>query len=139
MSLTVIENRTILKDAAGRQIIVPEQSAGPRITFTLLDELGQPIPLTSIGTATLTIYARDEPLQPIMNSVDHVDIKNTGRGTIHATSGLLTILLVSLDNSIQNNANDIEFHRMLIEVGYNSTQQCKYEIDVPVRNLYKVT
>ena len=139
MSLAVIENRTTLKDAAGRQIIVPEQSSGPRITCTLTDELGQPIPLAFIGTATLTIYAKDELSQPIINGVDHVDIKNTGRGTIHATSGLVTILLVPLDNSIQNQVNDLEIHRLLIEVGYNTTQKCKYEIDIPVRNLYKVT
>jgi len=135
----VQENRTILTDADGRQIIIPEQSSGPLITMTLLDEAGAAVPLSAIGTATLTIYARDESGQPILNSVDHVDIKNTGRGTIHATSGLLTIEPVSADNNIQNTANDLEWHRFLIEIGYSSTKALKFEIDAPVRNLHKVS
>ena len=64
-------------------------------------------------------------------------VSRTASGS--ATSGLVTILLVPLDNSIQNQVNDLEIHRLLIEVGYNTTQKCKYEIDIPVRNLYKVT
>jgi hypothetical protein len=132
------ENRTTLKDSDGRQLIIPEQST-LRTTMTLLDELGAAVPLSSITTATLTIYARDEPSQPLVNSVDHVDIKNTGRGTIHATSGLLTLVLTPLDNSIQNIANDLEWHRFLIEIGYAGTQKLKYEIEAPVRNLVKVT
>jgi hypothetical protein len=136
--LTSLENRTILKDAAGRQLVIPEQSTS-RMTMTLLDETGAPVPLAAIGTATLTVYARDEPTQPIINSVDHVDIKNTGRGTIHATSGLLTLLLAPLDNSISNSANDEEWHRFLIELTYNSTQKLKYEIEAPIRNLVKVS
>lgn len=139
MAIPVAENRTILKDAAGKQIIIPEKSSGPVMTMTLLDELGAAVPLAGIGTATLTIYARDEASQPIINSVDHVNIKNTGRGVIHATSGLLTLTLDAADNSIQNTANDLEWHRFLIEIGYNSTKALKYEIDAPVRNLNKVT
>lgn len=135
----VAENRTILKDASGRQIVIPEQSSGPVITMTLLDETGAAVPLAAIGTATLTIYARDETSQPIINGVSLVNIKNTGRGTIHATSGLLTLSLDAADNSIQNSTNDLEWHRLLIEVGYNSTKALKYEIDAPVRNLNKVS
>jgi hypothetical protein len=118
---------------------MPEKSTGPRITMTLLDETGAPVALAAIATATLTIYARDEPTQPIINSVDHSNIKNAGRGTIHATSGLLTLLLEPNDNTITNGANDLEWHRLLIEVGYAGTQSLKYEIEVPVRNLSKVT
>lgn len=139
MAIPILENRTVLKDSSGRQVIIPEKSSGPIITMTLLDETGAPVPLAVISTATLTIYARDEAGQPIINTVDDVDIKNVGRGTIHATSGLLTLTLDSADNSIQNSANDLEWHRLLIEVGYNGTKFLKYEIDVPVRNLYKVS
>lgn len=134
---TIVENRIILKDAAGRQIVVPEQSTH-RMTMTLLDELGAAVPLAAIGTATLTIYARDEPSQPIINSVDDANVKNTGRGTIHATSGLLTLVLDPADNAINNAANDLEWHRCLIEVGYSATKALKYEIDFQVRNLHKV-
>lgn len=139
MALPIQENRIILRDANGRQIVIPEQSSGPVITMTLLDEAGAPVPLAAIDAATITIYARDEASQPIINSVSQVDIKNTGRGTIHATSGLLTLSLVSLDNSIQNSANDLEWHRLLIEIGYNTTKKLKHEIDAPVRNLNKVS
>lgn len=139
MAQTIIENLVRLRDASGRDLIVPEKSSGPRITGTLIDEAGAPIPIAAVQTATLTIYARDEATKPIINSVDHVDIKNANQGTIHATSGLLTLSLNSLDNSINNVANDLEWHRLLIEVGYNTTKTFKYEIEFPVRNLAKVT
>jgi len=139
MAAPIKENLTILKDAGGAELVVPEQSSGPRITMTLLDETGAAVPLAAIQTATLTIYARDEPSQPIINSVTQVDIKNVGRGTIHATSGLLTIEPVALDNSLANAATELEWHRLLIEVGYSSTKRLKYEVDYPVRNLNKVS
>ena len=139
MALPITENRAILKDADGKQLIIPEQSSGPVMTMTLLKEDGTPVELAAISAATLTIYARDEDGQPLVNAVDHVDIKNVGRGTIHNTSGLLTVTPESLDNSIQNSANDLEWHRFLIEVTYNSTKKLKYEIEAPVRNLNKVS
>lgn len=139
MAIPINENRTILKDADGKQLVIPEKSSGPVITMTLVDETGAPVPLAVISTAALTIYARDEASQPIINAVDKVDIKNVGRGTIHATSGLLTLTLDSADNSIQNSANDLEWHRLLLEVTYNGSKQLKYEIDAPVRNLYRVS
>ena len=138
MALLIVENRVILKDAAGRQVIVPEQSSGPLITLTLLDETGTAVPLAAIATATLTIYAKDEATLPIVNAVDHVNIKNANQGTIHATTGLLTLLLAALDNTIVNAANDLEWHRLLIELTYSGTKNLKQEIDFPVRNLNKV-
>lgn len=135
---TIAEHRRILMDADGRQVVIAKQST-LQMTMTLVDEAGVPMALDSIATATLTIYARDEPTQPVINSVDHVDIKNTGRGAIHATSGLLTLTLDPLDNIVQNSANDLEWHRFLIEVVYSSTKKLKYEIEAPVRNLSKVT
>lgn len=139
MALPITENRMILKDTDGKQLIIPEQSSGPVMTMTLLDETGAPVPLAAINAATLTIYARDEAGQLLINAVDHVDIKNVGRGVIHATSGLLTLTPESLDNSISNSAKDLEWHRFLIEITYNGTRALKYEIDAPVRNLYRVS
>ena len=135
--LAIVENRTILKDSAGRELIVPEQGT-LRTTMTLLDEAGLPVPLAAIDTATLTLYARDEPNQPIINGVSDANIKNSGRGTIHATSGLLTIVFDPADNSIQDSVNQLEWHRGLIEVGYATSKILRYEIDFQVRNLYKV-
>lgn len=132
------ENRIILKDSSGRQLVVPEGST-QRITMTLLDELGAAVPLSAIDTATLTLYARDEAAQPIINAANDANIKNSGLGTIHATSGLLTLVLDPAYNAINNVANDLEWHRCLIEVGYSATKALKYEIDFPVRNLQRVT
>ena len=140
MSAPVAENRTRLKDANGAELIVPEKSTGPRITLTLVDETGAAVPLAAITTATLTLYARDEASLPIINSVDHLNIKNDGvRGTIHATSGLLTLLLQPNDNAIVNSANDLEWHRLLLEINYSGTQYLRHELEVPVRNLNKVS
>lgn len=138
MAMPIKENRTILTDENGALRIIPEKSSAV-ITMTLVDETGAPVPLAAIQTATLTIYALDEDGQPLINAVDHVDIKNVGRGTIHNTSGLLTLRLGSLDNSIVNSTNDLEWHRLLIEVGYNSTDVLKQEISAQVRNLNKVS
>jgi hypothetical protein len=139
MAIPIVENRTVLTDGSRRHVIIPEKSSGPEITMTLLDEKGAAVPLAAINTATLTIYARDEAGEPIINSVNQADIKNVGRGTIHATSGLLTLTLQSADNSIQNATNDLEWHRFLIEITYSGTKQLKYEIEAPVRNLSKVS
>lgn len=138
MAIPIKQNCTILTDVNGAQLIVPEQSSGPVIEMTLLNETGIPVALADIDTATLTIYARDEASQPLVNAVDHVDIKNTGRGAIHATSGLLTLTPMSLDNSISGSAGELEWHRLLIEVGYAGTKKLKYEIDYQVQNLYRV-
>lgn len=135
MSLPVKENRKILTDRNGAQIIAPEGASGPLITMTLLDETGAAVPLASIATATLTIYARDEAGSPRINAVDREDVKNVGRGTIHATSGLLTLMLEADDNSLHNTANDLEWHRCVIEIGYAGTKVLKYELEYPVRNL----
>ena len=62
-----------------------------------------------------------------------------GRFTGGVTSGLLTLVLQPNDNAIQNAANDLEWHRLLIEIGYSGSKALKYEIDMPVRNLNKVS
>lgn len=140
MGAPVAENRTRLKDANGAEIIVPEKSTGPRITLTLIDETGAAVPLAAITTATLTIYARDEASLPVINSIDHTNIKNDGvRGVIHATSGLLTLTLQPNDNAITNTASDLEWRRLLIEINYSGTQYLRHEVEFPVRNLNKVS
>lgn len=133
------ENRTILVDADGLEIVVPEQGT-LKMTATLRDEAGAPILLTSVATLTLTLYARDDGAKTIVNAIDHANIKNAGRGTLHATSGLVTISLDGADHSIVNSTNDQEWHRALIEAAYSSnpTHYLKSEIDFPVRNLARV-
>lgn len=133
------ENRTILKDANGAQVIVAEKTT-LRFTATLVDETGAAIPSAGVSALTLTLYTRDSAAKEILNSVTAVNILNTGRGTLHATSGLLTIVLEPLDNAIIDSANDLEWHRALIEGTYAAGAKAfKHEIDFQVRNLSKVS
>lgn len=135
----VVENRSILKDAGGAQLIVAEQTT-MRITATLVDEAGAAIPSAGLTTLTLTLYNRDSATQEIVNSVNAVDILNTGRGTVHASSGLLTIVLEPADNTIINATNDLEWHRALIQGTYAAGAKAfRYEIEFQVRNLAKVS
>ena len=68
------------------------------------------------------------------------EIKNRGRATVHATSGLVTLTLLPADNQIVDATLDQEWHRALIEWTYNSGVKAgRYEVDFPVRNLNKVS
>lgn len=135
----IAENRTILKDADGKQLIVAERTS-LRFTATLVDETGAAIPASGLTTLTLTLYARDLAGLDIINGVNGTNINNTGRGTVHATSGLLTVVLDPADNQIVDGAADLEWHRALIQGTYNSgAKGFKHEIEYPVRNLNKVS
>lgn len=135
----VAENRTILKDANGAQLVVAERTS-LRFTATLVDETGAAVQAGSLNTLTLTLYNRDSTAKEILNSVTQVNILNTGRGTVHATSGLLTMVLEPADNQIIDGTQDQEWHRALIEGTYAvGAKAFKFEVDFPVRNLNKVT
>lgn len=135
----VSENRTILKDASGAAIIVAEQST-LRITATLVDETGAALPSAALASLTLTLYNRDSVAKEIINSVSAVNILNTGRGSVHVSSGLLTVTLDPADNAIIDPAIDLEWHRALIEGTYaGGVKAFKYEMDFKVRNLDKVS
>lgn len=137
--MATAENRTILKDANGAQLIVAEKTT-LRFTSTLVDETGTVVPLAGVSALTLTLYNRDSTTKEIINTVSAVNILNTGRGTLHATTGLLTVTLDPADNAIVNTANDLEWHRALIEGTYaGGAKAFKHEIDWQVRNLNKVS
>lgn len=135
----VAENRRILTDADGAQVIVAERTT-LLIKATLQDETGVAIPSAALQTLTLTLYARDSTAKTIINSVDDVNILNTGRGTVNATSGLLLLDLLPDDNQIIDTAADLEWHRALLEGTYaGGAKAFKYELDYQVRNLNKVS
>ena len=134
----VAENRTILKDVDGAQLIVAEQSS-LQITATVLDEAGVAVQLAVITAITLTLYNRDSATQDIINSLSDQNVLNVDRGTMHPTNGLLTLQLLPADNAIVNPASDLEWHRALIEGIYGGGKAFKYEIEWPVRNLGKVS
>lgn len=139
MALPIHENRVRLTDADGKQLVVAERTS-LRLTATLLDETGTAIPVSGLTTLTLTLYNRDSATLEIINSVTQVNIMNTGRGTVHATSGLLTVTLTPADNQIIDPTTDQEWHRALIEGTYAAGAKAfKSEIDFPVRNLNKVS
>lgn len=137
--MAIAENRTILKDANGAQLIVAEKTT-LRFTATLVDEAGVVIPAAGVSAMTLTLYNRDSATKEIINSVNAVNILNAGRGTLHATSGLLTVTLEPNDNTIIDSASDLEWHRALIEGTYaGGAKAFKHEVDWQVRNLNKVS
>ena len=113
----VAENRVILKDASDAIIIVAEKTT-LLLTATFVDEAGAVIPAAGLSTLTLTVYNRDSATKEIINSVDAVDILNSGRGTVHASNGLLTIVLQPNDNEIVDSSQDLEWHRALIQGTY---------------------
>ncbi|MEK7328029.1 MAG: hypothetical protein AAB217_22530 [Chloroflexota bacterium] len=139
MALPIHENRVQLTDADGKQLVIAERTS-LRLTATLLDETGAAIPSAGLSTLKLTLYNRDSLTKEIINTVTQVNILNTGRGTVHASSGLLTLTLDPADNQIIDDTQDQEWHRALIEGTYAAgVKAFKAEIDFPVRNLNKVS
>lgn len=137
--MAIAQNKAVLLDSAGADLVVSERTT-LRITAPLKDETGAAIPSAGLTTLTLTLYVRDATAQTIINSVDDVNILNTGRGTVHATSGLLTLTLLPADTQIVDSTSAIEWHRALIEWTYDAGAKAgKYEIDFPVLNLNKVS
>lgn len=92
------------------------QGATVTITGTIQDSAGVAIPLTSLTTATLTLY--DRQTRAIINSRNAQDILNTNGTTIHATSGLLTCILDPSDNTCTG-AKAKEIHVALFRFTYN--------------------
>ncbi len=131
------QNHLLLTDANGKPVQVSERGT-LLISGTLKDETGAPIPLASLGTLLLTVYARDLAATPIVNGINSVDIKNTGRGTVHATSGAFTLLLTDADLTIQDVTSSVEFHTAQIAGTYGA-RTFKSLIDYAVENLPKVT
>lgn len=137
----VLQNRTKLTDGNGNELLVPERGT-LLITGTLKDELGVAIPLSSIGTLTLTLYAPELEGQPIINSVSGVNVLNDGvRGVVHATNGTVTLTLLPADGAIIDATKEIELHRALLRWTYGAggAKGAPHEIDFSVRNLNKLS
>lgn len=93
-----------------------------------------PLALAEITTLTLTLY--NLSTLAIINSITDVDIKNTGRGVMHATSGVLTVTFEDADNPITAGG---EWHVGLIEAAYNGgTRTARAELVFRMRDLEKV-
>ena len=95
-----------------------------------------PVPLANLDAVTLTLY--EESGGDIINSRSAVDIKNANGGTVHATSGLLTLLLAPDDMAVLLSGR-YEMHIALIEWTYDTTQKGGQEIAFRVQNFAKVS
>lgn len=107
-------------------------------TATIVDEAGVAVPLAQITAATLTLYATDAN-QTIVNSRDNQNVLNTNGVTIHATSGLLTWTIATLDTAILDNTLSIEKHVALFTISWGTGKTLRHEIALLIRNLSKVT
>lgn len=105
-------------------------------TADLTKDDGTALGPAALTTLTLTLY--DVATNVIINAVDHVDIKNTGRGALD-TLGHLVVSLTSADNPIVTAGSTKEKHKALIigtwgsGAGYTSQ-----EILFSILNLNKV-
>jgi len=108
------------------------------ITATITKKDGvTPVPLASLVTVTLTLFV--EKSGAIINSRNAVDIKNANGGTVHATSGLLTLLLSPLDMAVLLTGQRFETHIALIEWTYDTVEAGGQEIAFTIQNFAKVS
>lgn len=117
------------------KIFAEAKTAELTATITKKDGV-TPVQLGDLNTVTLTLFV--EKGGAIINARDSVSIKNANGGTVHATSGLLTLLLDSLDMAVILTAQRFELHVALIEWTYDITQAGGQEIAFTVQNFAKV-
>ena len=125
------ENITELED------VILEKTS-PKITATIQDEDGTAIPAASLDTLTLTLYNLNDSAKTIINDRDAQDVLNTNNVTVDS-SGNLIWSVQSLDTIIVG-TQERENHRAVFEWTYSSgTKNGKYQIDMEIKNLAKIT
>lgn len=122
-------NRTVISKT------LPERST-PLFTATLVDNSNVVIPFSNLDTLTMTLSAPNIPGKPIINKVENVDIKNTGRGTINS-EGVVSIVLTPDDMvCLSPQGSGPELHRILLQWKYlNTSRESSHEIDFNVVNI----
>ena len=88
-----------------------------RITGTILDDTGTPIPTAALTTLKLTLF--DKRSLAILNSRSAVSVLNTAGGTVDS-NGLLTMILSPADNAIVAQSPVSETHVALFTWTYNA-------------------
>lgn len=96
-----------------------------------------PVPLANLDAVTLTLFV--ESTGAIINSRTASNIMNAGGGTVHATSGLLTLILSPADMVTMLADKLFETHIAFIEWTYDTTEKGGQEIAFRVRNFAKGT
>lgn len=117
---------------------VPEQTSW-QLRTVLRDHEGNLIPRAAMTTLELTLYVQTSG-NPLINSVDHVNILNADRGVVGATDGTVTITLHKADGVILNDTVASEKHVALVECTYNGgLDSVKREVVFTVKNMTRVS
>ena len=96
---------------------------------TLTDEAGVAIPSADLTTLTLTLY--NESTAAIINSRDAQSVLNANGGTMHATSGLLTMIFAVADNPIVDTSlthGQTETHIAMFKFTWNAGAKAGYHL-----------
>jgi hypothetical protein len=109
-------------------------------TATLKDRSGVVIPLADITALTFSLYSLEDPTRAAINSRTAQSILNVNGGTMHATSGLLTIEIGPADNVIVDSSLAQERHLAEVRWTYNGGNSIgSTTFMIVVSNLTKVT
>jgi len=106
---------------------------------TVFKRLGaKPLLPLSIDSLTMTLFAKDLPGKPVINSRQDQNILNANGGVLQL-DGCFRLLLGVADNIVMNSALSAEIHRMSFKWTYlNSTRTGRKEVDFTLRNLSKL-
>lgn len=115
---------------------IREKTTGLYTATIVGDDHVTPVPLVSLVSITLTLYAIiADGTASFINSRNHQDVLNLHNVTIHATSGLLTWAIQSQDTTLVEPALPFERHIVLFEWVTTSGAAGKHEIILVVKNL----
>jgi len=118
---------------------IHERTTGLYTATIVGDDHVTPIPLVSLVSITLTLYAIiANGTHTIINGRNHQNILNLNNVTIHATSGLLIWAIQVLDTALVEATLPFERHLALFEWTTASGAVGKHEIVLVVRNLGQV-
>ena len=109
-----------------KQTLPVKEGTTALITVTLVDATGAPIQLTSISTATLTLWNGEmaEGGSNVINSRTAQNVKNANNCTIHATSGLFTWTVQAADATVIDAVRalgDTELHLFRLTVTHSAS------------------
>lgn len=120
-----------------RDYTFPEKTS-QAVLVDILDQNGDPIPLASITTLTLTLYNRIT--LAIINARNAQNVLNANGVSVHATSGVATWTMVPADNVMGDDTLSVEDHVALFEWTYAAgAKRGQHEALITIVNSAKVT